>query len=95
MDWPFDDPPNVAVFTSKAVTHDGEWIAYVSHDEEDGAWQFHSKDGAPGSEEGARIVSLRSILASDPSVAELADLPLGWCASRQIATGEWIRRPKQ
>jgi hypothetical protein len=43
MRWPFNDPPNVAVFTGKAIAEDGQCICYVSHDDEDGAWQFHAK----------------------------------------------------
>jgi hypothetical protein len=50
-------------------------ILYVTHDEEDGMWQF--LDGGDASEEDARILSLKEIVAIDPSLAQLADLPLG------------------
>ncbi len=95
MTWLFDDPPNVAVFTSKAVVEAGEAIVYVTHDAEDGAWQFHSKDGAPQSQSDARIVSLRSVVAMDPSVLLIADLPLGWCAWRVDKDAPWQRRRLQ
>jgi hypothetical protein len=39
--WPFSDPPNAAVFTSKKILDDNDWIQTVTHDEDDGAWQFH------------------------------------------------------
>ena len=39
-DWPFDDPPNVAVVTTRDVTEDKVPILFVSHDRDDGAWQF-------------------------------------------------------
>jgi hypothetical protein len=94
MDWPFQDPPNVAVFSSKAVINEGQWIHYVSHDEEDGAWQFHSIDGAPASDSDARVVSLRSMLQRDDSIRLLADLPLGWCAWRQNKDAPWQREDK-
>jgi hypothetical protein len=38
--WPFDDSPNVAVITTRQVTEDNAPILLVSHDEEDGSWQF-------------------------------------------------------
>lgn len=39
--WLFEDPPNVAVITSNQVLQ-GNPILYVSHDEDDGCWQFHT-----------------------------------------------------
>jgi hypothetical protein len=89
--WVFADPPNVAVLTTRSVVEDGRWIAKVSHDEEDGAWQFHDDDDVPKSEEEARLVSLRSMVARDASLNRLADLPLGWRAWRDEPGGEWQR----
>lgn len=94
MNWPFADPPNVAVFTSKQIVEDGYCIYYVCHDAEDGVWQFHSMDGAPESTSDARIFSLKTILEMDSSIALLADLPLGWCAWRSFKESEWQRGPK-
>ena len=92
MEWPFADAPNVVVFTSKSVIEDGDWIHYVSHDEDDGAWQFLSVHGAPEMEADSRIVLLRNMVARDPSLNEIANLPLGWIAWRDNALGEWKRR---
>lgn len=90
--WRFDDPPNVAVFTTRAVVQGGQPILLVTHDEEDGAWQFHS--GAEASVEEALVVSLRTIAKLDPSIEELADLPYGWIARRANATSPWTRSPR-
>ena len=79
--WPFDDSPNVAVITTRQVTEDNAPILLVSHDEEDGGWQF--LPGGPVREENARVVALRRIWLLDPSVGQLADLPMGWQASRK------------
>jgi len=87
-DWPFEDAPNVAVITTQDVL-DGEWIAYVSIDEEDGGWQFHSE--GQSDEEDARVVSLRRIFTLDPSISQLADLPLGWRAWRRSPDAPWQR----
>jgi hypothetical protein len=87
--WPFTDPPNVAVFTNKKIVEGTDWIQRVSHDEDDGAWQFHPIDGTTESD--ARVVGLKTIFQIDPSIALLADLPAGWCASRTSANGAWKR----
>jgi hypothetical protein len=92
LNWSFADPPNVLVFASKDVVEDVKWIHYVSHDEDDGAWQFHSIDGPPQSMADARIVSLRNIVALDSTVIALADLPLGWIARRDSKEAEWQRK---
>lgn len=76
--WPFDDPPNVAVIANKKIISSEEWIAYVSHDSDDGAWQFHTRLSDTVSENDAVLVSLQSIVNLDCSIAALADLPLGW-----------------
>lgn len=91
MSWKFSDPPNVAVFTSTSIIEGTEWIHYVCHNEEDGAWQFHPQSGFT-SEENARIVSLQSIVKRDPTISELSDLPLGWCAWRKTPTSKWERK---
>ncbi len=40
FNWKFSDPPHTRVFLSQAVHSGVEPITYVSHDMEDGAWQF-------------------------------------------------------
>lgn len=90
-DWPFEDPPNVAVFTTKSVVNGERPILRVTHDDDDGAWQFHTGQAVDGGE--AMIVALREIVKLDPSVASLADLPYGWIAMRDSVTSEWKRAP--
>lgn len=91
-EWPFADPPNVAVFTSIRVLEDGAPIQFVAHDEEDGAWEFHPGPGPTPSAEAA-VVALREIVDLDPSVAELHDLPVGWQAWLDSPPSRWRRRP--
>jgi len=90
MQWPFQDEQNVAVITTRKIADGETQITYASHDEDDGGWQFH--DGGSLSEDDAMVVSLRSIFDRDPSIAGIADLPLGWCASRKNAAEAWSRR---
>ncbi|NGM83487.1 hypothetical protein G5B47_13780 [Paenibacillus sp. 7124] len=87
--WSFEDPENLAVFTTREILERVKPIKYVSHDEEDGAWQFHT--GEHTKEEDARIITLEEATKIDPSIFELANLPLGWIAFRRDKTEEWTR----
>jgi hypothetical protein len=89
-DWPFADPPNVAVFTSVRLLEGEEWVHYVTHDLDDGAWQFHPYSG-PTSEKESVIISLAEMLDLEPRISELADLPIGWHAWREKRDAEWMR----
>jgi len=91
-DWLFEDPPNVAVVTTREVTEGQAPILFVSHDKEDGAWQFLT--GGPAREDDARVVALRRIWLLDPSIGQLADLPMGWQASRTSPLDPWRRTPR-
>jgi hypothetical protein len=90
--WPFSDPPNVAVFTSKQILAGLDWVHYASHDADDGAWQFHAKAG-PADEDDATVAGLGTMLELDSSLGQIADLPLGWCAWREQRDAEWQSSP--
>lgn len=92
-DWPFADPPDVAVLTTCAIVEGRAPVLRVTHDEDDGAWQFHDGNRAPPHEADARIVSLRSMIERDASLSSLADLPLGWTATRNDPDRPWDRQP--
>jgi len=90
--WKFLDPQNVAVFTTRHIFRDGLPILHVSHDLDDGSWQFHW--GGDIDEQSAMIVGLREVVDHDPSIVELHDLPEGWIAWRKDSESEWIRVQK-
>jgi hypothetical protein len=90
MGWKFSDPPNVAIFTTRGVVESGNWIAHVSHDEDDGTWQFHDNTTDP-TEANALLSGLGEIVGIDASVETLADLPLGWRAWRASKGSPWQR----
>jgi hypothetical protein len=90
--WPFTDPPNVAVFTTRQVVREAQPILRVTHDAGDGSWQFLT--GGRVQLKDAMIVSLLSMVRRDPSLAELGDLPRGWQARRKQPGGAW-RRSRQ
>jgi|SRR5262245_46705987 len=87
--WRFADAPNTAVFSTKGVTQGREPILFVTHDAEDGEWQFLGARGA--AEDEASLVALSTIVKLDRTVAELADLPLGFVARRDSASAPWRR----
>ncbi len=87
--WPFADPPNVATLTLRQIMLEGKPILLVCHDDDDGMWQF--LDGDNFRVEDALLVCLKNVVAHDPSVEELADLPLGWHATRRHPDEPWCR----
>ena len=88
--WPFADPPNVATITIRSIVDGSHPILFVSHDADDGCWQF--LDGAEAHDlRHAMVLGLNEIVALDSSVLELADLPLGWCAWRVGPLRPWER----
>jgi len=91
----FEDTLNTAVFTTKFVVKDKKEITYVTHDADDGAWQFFSSDDFDNYEDVAMILSLDEIINIDRTVLEIADLPLGYFATRQTSKDSWtINKPE-
>lgn len=90
--WPFEDPPNVACVSCKQVFRLGKPILWVTHDDDDGGWQFLY--GGPLTDEDAMVVGLKTVVKLDPSIVELADLPCGWTAERSAIGKPWKRRKR-
>jgi hypothetical protein len=89
-DWPFDQAPNVAALTVRAIL-EGAPILHVSHDADDEGWQF--LDGRPPQLEDGRVIGMREALSIDPSLRSIADLPPGWIAWRKSRSDPWVREP--
>jgi hypothetical protein len=85
----FKDPLNTAVYTCTHILREGKPILHVSHDRDDGAWQFmcgaSHHDDASG-----KMVSLRTMVAIDQTLVEIADLKCGYTASRVSPRSNWI-----
>jgi len=88
-DWPFLDAPNVVTLTLRQIIAGEQPILLVCHDAEDGMWQF--LDGGQVHMADALLVCLKNVVKIDPSVVELADLPLGWQATREFPGRVWHR----
>jgi len=59
MKFPFYDAPNTATITCCHILENGEPILYVSHDEDDGMWQFLC--GKAHETDEAKLVSLKCL----------------------------------
>jgi hypothetical protein len=92
-EWPFDQPQNCAIFTTTHVMRDGHDIIYVFHDADDHGWQFHW--AGEKSLADSMVVCLSEIVAHDPSVLEVADLPPGWKAWREKRGAAWRREKNE
>jgi hypothetical protein len=89
--WPFDQPRNCAVHTTREVLERAEPILHVTHDSDDHGWQFIGS--SDGTLENGKIIALHEAVELDPSVLQLADLPIGWHAWRDSVEEPWIREP--
>jgi hypothetical protein len=90
MEFRFTEKRNVAVFTLRQIIHSNKPILFVSHEIEDGAWQFLT--GEVVSESDLMIVELEEILEHDQTLNALFDLPEGWEATRNSINEKWIRK---
>jgi hypothetical protein len=86
-EWPFDQPPNCAVFTVRTILEEDAPILYVSHDADDHGWQFLGKERART--KNARIVSFQEIVELDDSLLALGNLPPGAHAWRNTREAAW------
>lgn len=85
--WPFAEPPDDDVVTLDRIVRGESPILLAARD--DDGWQF--LDGEHVFEEDGEVVLFGEILQFDPSLAELADLPIGWHARRPTVDSPWQR----
>lgn len=78
------------VVTSDYVTQAGLPVLYVCRqvDEMDETWQFHCGNG-DCSMAHMQLVRLDTILGFDDKLVALAQLPAGYCATRESVDAQW------
>lgn len=81
MKFPFCDKPNTATIICCHIMDNHAPILYVSHDEDDGMWQFLC--GKKHEMNEAKLVSLKYVFDLDNSVSALSDMPCGCYAERK------------
>ncbi len=92
MDFPFYDAPNTAAIICRHIVDGERPILYVSHDEDDGMWQFLC--GGDHETDEALLVSLKYVFELDRSVGALKDMPCGCYATREHEDEEWMIRER-
>lgn len=84
----FSDPKNTTCIVCSHIIEHQSPILFVSHDEEDGVWQFLC--GAENHEiEEAKIISLFEATNIDQSINDLSEMPLGFGATRDSINDIW------
>ena len=92
-DYPFEDSANTASIICRHIVHEGKPVLYVSHDEEDGMWQFMC--GGTHNTEDAMVVALKEAYDCDNSVGALSQMPCGYYAERETQNSDWVIRKDQ
>ena len=87
MSFPFRENPNTATILCKHIARGEQPILYVSHDEDDGMWQFLCNE--EHTIEDLMLVTLKQAYELDPSIGEIKDLPLGKEAWRENPQMSW------
>jgi hypothetical protein len=82
----FKEKLSTAVFTSKYVMEKSSPIVYIAHNE-DGSWEFWGKEIIDESE--IMVVSLEQIMKTDPTIVDVADLPIQFTAVREDKDKAW------
>ena len=84
--FPFREAPDTAVITCCHVM-DGAPILRVTHDAEDGMWQFLC--GGTHEDSEARVIALQEACVLDATLGALAKRPCGCVAQRSSAKAQW------
>jgi fermentation-respiration switch protein FrsA (DUF1100 family) len=87
--WPFAESRDCAVFVTRQVLEHAEPVLHVTHDREDHSWQFIGF--SDGGVDTGRVIALHEAIELDPSLLQLADLPIGWRANRDTVSQPWKR----
>ena len=86
-EFPFADAPNTATIVCCHIIECKAPILYVSHDGDDGMWQFLC--GKTHETDEAKLVSLKYAYELDHSVGVLASMPCGYIAERTSSDADW------
>jgi hypothetical protein len=89
----WDDPLDPVVITVDEIVDRTQEVRLVIHDEGHGGWQFLDGHDVTGRE--PVVIPKVELLAIDPSLKEITDLPEGWRARRESAGQTWMRQPPE
>jgi hypothetical protein len=94
MSMAFKDPANTACLMCEHVLSEHLPILYVSHEQDDGTWIFlcNVRDHDIGNND-ILLVALHEAADLDRTIDQIADLPLGFIATRTAVGQPWLKRP--
>ena len=78
-----------AVVTTANIAEGKSPVMYVRHEGGPGGWQFYDGGDLEGRE--PVVIPKEDLIELDPSLIELTDLPLNWCAWRETSEEPWQR----
>lgn len=88
--FPFAESCDTVCIVCKHIVNGERPILFVSHDEDDGMWQFLC--GRSHGTDDAKVVALGEMFALDPSIGELTKMPWGYQATRDKVDSTWVIR---
>ncbi|MGW4222919.1 hypothetical protein ACWEG1_05625 [Streptomyces bauhiniae] len=83
-------PPLPRFAIVQKTVSEGRFPALVVVHDDEGDWLVGDDTHDPNETGASHLVHLAHVLAHDPSLAALADLPLGHVATRHSAGDPWI-----
>jgi len=86
-DYQFDQPSDTACITCSHVRNDGAPVLFVTHDADDGGWQFLC--AGEHDIEDAIVIGMGSVIDLDPTLNGLHDMPEGYGATRDALGARW------
>lgn len=89
--WPFHAPRNLVTMSLRRIFFGTQPFLYASH-EPDGMWQL--LDNEPVTMKDHCLVGLEEAIKRDPTLLQLATLPIGWYAIRESVGSPWWVAPK-
>lgn len=84
----FKESDNTACFVCDHVMSKTRPILYVTHEAEDGFWQFLCGD-TDHDDSNLKIISLKQAADIDASINDLFEMPLGIGADRKSVNDKW------
>jgi len=89
--WPFDVPIATAALTTRHVVEETLPVLLVYRDPD--GWQFLC--GTTTAQEDGRVVCMGCMMELDPSLMQVAHLPIGWQAERKAVGRSWTWRAQE
>lgn len=87
-EYKFQDAENTVCFVCDHVLNKERPILNVTHDKEDGIWQFMCGQN-DHDESNAKIISLKQATELDNTINDLYEMPLGVGAERESINEKW------